>query len=186
MKKIDFHVHTIPVDDKDANFEFDLTKFAEYASALSINAFAVTNHNIFDLEQFKKIVEALHEIVVFPGIEIDFEDGHLLMISENEDLDDFNRKCESVKNEFKNGNIITADKLKEIFGDLGRYLLIPHYDKRPKVRQNAIDSLRGYIFAGEVQSPKKFHRIIKEPDLLTPVVFGDARIGTVKGVRYLF
>lgn len=178
MKKIDFHVHTIPVDDKDAYFEFDLTKFPEYTKALSIDAVAVTNHNVFDLEQFKKIVEVLHGVVVFPGIEIDFEDGHLLLISENENLDDFSQKCESLKNEFASGNKITADKLKEIFGDLGAYLLIPHYDKRPKVRQNAIDSLKEYIFAGEVQSPKKFHRIIKESGFLTPVVFGDARIST--------
>jgi ABC-type polar amino acid transport system ATPase subunit len=178
MKKIDFHIHTIPVNNKDAYFEFDLTKFKGYTDALSIDAVAVTNHNVFDLEQFKNIKDTLHNVVVFPGIEIDFEDGHLLLIGENENLDDFNQKCESVKSEIASGNKITSDKLKEVFGDLGGYLLIPHYDKRPKVRQSAIDSLKEYIFAGEVQSPKKFHRIVKESGSLTPVVFGDARIST--------
>ncbi|MDO8656278.1 MAG: hypothetical protein Q7K45_03490 [Nanoarchaeota archaeon] len=176
MKKIDFHIHTIPVNDKDAHFEFDLGKFQEYTDGLALDAVAVTNHNLFDLEQFKEISGTLKNVAVFPGIEIDFEDGHLLLISENEKLDDFNQKCESVKNEFGSGNKITIDKLKEIFIDLSGYLLIPHYDKRPKVRQSAIDALKDYIFAGEVQSPKKFHRIMKEAHSLSPVVFSDGRI----------
>lgn len=178
MKKIDLHIHTTPLSDKDAEFEFDLEKFKEYTDTLSIDAVAVTNHNCFDLEQFKKIVETLQKVAVFPGIEIDFEDGHLLLIGENKDLDNFSKKCESIKNEFDSKEIITADKLKEIFIDLDEFLLIPHYDKKPKVRQSAVDSLRSYIFTGEVQSPKKFQRVIKEKNSLTPVVFSDVRIST--------
>lgn len=175
MKKIDFHIHTVPVGNKDANFEFDLTKFQDYINTFSIDAVAVTNHNLFDLEQFRKI-ETLEDVVVFPGIEIDFENGQLLLISENKNLDDFNHRCEAVKEELENGNKITVDKLKEIFVDLSGYLLIPHYDKKPKVDQSAIDSLNSWIFAGEVSSPKKFHRTIKSEDSLTPVLFSDARI----------
>lgn len=178
MKTIDFHIHTIPVSDKDAHFEFDLTKFQQYTQALSIDAIAITNHNLFDLRQFKEIIGALKNVIVFPGIEIDFEEGHLLLISENKNLDDFNEKCESIKNEFASGNKITTDKLKEVFGGLEEYLLIPHYDKRPKVRQSAIDALKGHIFAGEVPSPKKFQRIIKDIGSLTPVLFSDARISS--------
>lgn len=175
MKKIDFHIHTVATD-KDAAFVFDLGKFQEYTDAMSIDAVAVTNHNMFDLEQFNEIAENLENVVVFPGIEIDFEGGHLLLISENNNLDDFNQKCESIKDEFENGNQITIDKLNEVFGDLNDYLLIPHYEKRPKVRQSAIDSLKENIFTGEVQSPKKFHRAVKDTNSLAPVVFSDARI----------
>jgi ABC-type dipeptide/oligopeptide/nickel transport system ATPase subunit len=178
MKIIDLHLHTIPIDDKDCNFEFDITKFQDFVDQLFIDAVAVTNHNLFDLKQFKEIVKTLKNVVVFPGIEIDFEDGHLLLISENDNLDDFNQKCESLKNESKNGNKITTDKLKEIFVDLSKYLLIPHYDKKPKVRQSAIDSLKDHVCTGEVQSPKKFSRTVKESDSLTPVVFSDARVST--------
>lgn len=176
MKKIDFHIHTVPAINKDAHFEFDLTKFQEYTDTLSIDAVAVTNHNLFDLEQFRRISGTLQNVVVFPGIEIDFEDGHLLLISENKNLDDFNQKCEAIKNEFDNGNKISVEKLKATFVDLCNYLLIPHYDKRPKVRQSSIDALKEHIFAGEVQSPKKFHRTVKETTSLTPVVFSDVRI----------
>lgn len=178
MKKIDFHIHTVPVDGKDAGFDFDLTKFQEYTDDLSIDAVAVTNHNVFDLEQFKEISESLRDVVVFPGIEIDFEGGHLLLIGENNNLDDFHQKCESIENEFNGGNKITVEKLREIFGDLGSYLLIPHYDKNPTVRQSAIDSLKDHVFSGEVTSPKKFHRLIKDEASLTPVLFSDVRISS--------
>ncbi len=176
MKKIDFHIHTIPVVGKDSHFEFELDKFQKFADDLSLDAVAITNHNLFDLEQFNKISSTLQNVVVFPGIEIDFEDGHLLLISENNNLDDFNQKCENIKNEFGNGNKITIEKLKEVFVTLDDYLLIPHYDKKPKVRQSSIDSLKESIFVGEVQSPKKFHRTIKDSGSLVPVVFSDARI----------
>jgi predicted metal-dependent phosphoesterase TrpH len=178
MKKIDLHTHTISVDDKDSSFEFDITKFQKFVDGLSIDAVAITNHNIFDLEQFKEMEETLQNVVIFPGIEIDFGNGHLLLIGKNDNLDDFNQKCELIRNEVRSGNQVTVEKLEKIFGDLNEYLLIPHYDKRPKVNQDVIDSLKDHIFAGEVQSPKKFNRIIKESDSLTPVLFSDARIST--------
>lgn len=178
MKKIDLHIHTIPVDSKDADFKFDLIKLQEYVDELLIDAIAITNHNLFDLDQFKEIVENLQNVTIFPGIEIDFEDGHLLLIGENENLDDFDTKCALIKEEFDSGDKITIQKLETIFVDLSKYLLIPHYDKKPNVRQNVIDSLREYIFAGEVQSPKKFSRIIKEADSLVPVLFSDIRVDT--------
>ena len=177
MKKIDFHIHTVSAVGKDAHFEFDLTKFQEYVDTFSLDAVAITNHNVFDIEQYKEI-EALQNVVIFPGIEIDFEGGQLLLISESESLDGFNQKCESIKSELETGNKITADKLKEIFIDLNKYLLIPHYDKKPEVPQNIIESLSDYVFAGEVSSPKKFHRAIKDKNPLTPVVFSDVRIST--------
>jgi hypothetical protein len=175
MKKIDLHIHTIPVVDKDAHFEFELAMFSEYVSKLAIDAIAITNHNLFDLDQFNSIQESLKNTIVFPGIEIDFEGGHLLLIGEG-DLDDFNTKCEEIRQNFESGTPITVDRLKEIFVDLDKYLLIPHYDKKPKVKDSANDALKGHIFAGEVASPKKFHRVIKEQDSLVPVLFSDARI----------
>ena len=112
MKKIDLHLHTVPADDNEYYFEFDLVKFQEYTDELSIDAVAVTNHNLFNLEQFKEIEKALQKVAVFPGIEIDFEGGHLLLIGENNNLDDFNQKCELIQNEFGSGNKIMTDKLK--------------------------------------------------------------------------
>ncbi len=178
MKKIDLHLHTKPAPGKDAHFVFDASKFEQYTKALSIDAVAITNHNLFDKTQFAEITKKLTNTVVFPGIELDFEGGHLLLIADTTAFADFATKCDLIPNELKKGAFITIGTLKSIFGDLHQYLLIPHYDKNPKIKQTVLDQLREYIFAGEVASPKKFNRIIKERESLTPVLFSDARIST--------
>ncbi len=110
------------------------------------------------------------------GIEIDLEKGHLLLISENSELEDFESKCNRVRNLFKDSNeFITTYILKVIFVDLNRYLLIPHYDKSPAVRTEIIGELSEFISAGEVTSPKKFIYSIKNASSLVPVLFSDLR-----------
>ena len=54
MKKIDLHLHTKP-SISDSQFEFSLDKLKEYIRKLEIDCIAITNHNLFDLEQFKKV-----------------------------------------------------------------------------------------------------------------------------------
>lgn len=176
MKKIDLHIHTKPAPNQDRVFEFDISKFKKYTQESSIDAVAITNHNLFDLEQFKEIDLALEKVVVFPGIEINFEDGHLLLISENGNLADFNKKCLEIEKEYKEIGKITTQKLKDIFENLDNYLLIPHYDKRPIVNETFIGNLKDNISSGEVNSPKKFHRNIKNANSLIPVLFSDSRI----------
>lgn len=177
MRKIDLHIHTIAAPNgKDANFTFDISKFKEYVDTLGLDVVAVTNHNLFNLEQFNEIVAGLKDIKVFPGVEIDYEDGHLLLISENENLEDFDSKCASIEAEYDGNGKITHAKLIEIFSDLNQYLLIPHHDKDPKVGQEHIDTLSGNITAGEVSSPKGFYRQVKQDGALVPVLFSDARI----------
>lgn len=91
-------------------------------------------HNLFDYSQFHEIKDALPNTVVLPGIEADLEIGHILVIANNDDgaLFDFNAKCEEVKNLITTPNdSITYDTFIRIFGDLGNYLLIPHYKRSP-------------------------------------------------------
>lgn len=177
MKKIDLHIHTIAAPaGKDVAFEFDVLKFREYVETTGLHAVAVTNHNLFNLEQFNEIVDALSGVKVFPGIEIDYEDGHMLLIAENEALDDFEVKCGQVEAEHNINGKVKYAKLVEIFEDLDKYIIIPHYDKDPKIGRVHIDALRGEITAGEVGSQKRFHRLLKKRDELVPVLFSDIRV----------
>lgn len=82
MKKVDLHIHTIPTI-KDANFTFDMDKIQLYIKTLKLDAIAITNHNIFDRNQFEEIREKL-DITVFAGIEVDLENGHIIVISDGE------------------------------------------------------------------------------------------------------
>lgn len=180
MKKIDLHIHTVP-SISDASFMFDLNKLKEYVEALEIDCIAITNHNLFDKSQFEEICQELSntKVKIFPGIEIDLERGHILLISENEDLEDFYSKCNQVTSLIKTkDDFITYEQLREIFPLLNNYLLIPHYDKKPIIKTETIDKLGDNIFAGEVTSIKKFKTCIKEGDKLVPVIFSDCRFST--------
>lgn len=141
MKKIDLHIHTVStISDRD--FTFSLAKLRDYVSSAEIDAIAITNHDIFDLDQFVGISTDVG-CKVFPGIEINLEKGHVLVIGENANLDDFNSKALAVSGKIINiGDSVTVEELEEIFGDLNNYLVIPHYEKRPAIKGNTFERLK--------------------------------------------
>ena len=177
MKKIDLHIHTVNTV-SDRPFEFSLDTFKRYVSEARLDAIAVTNHNMFDWPQFSLLQSEL-ACTIFPGIEIDLQTGHLLLISSGNDLGDFDAKCKKVTAEIPTENgFISTQKLMEIFGDLSQYLLIPHYRKSPPVAGVEFSDLLPFFSAGEVDSPKKFVRELKIGRELCPVLFSDSRMET--------
>ncbi|MCR5192247.1 MAG: phosphotransferase [Bacteroidales bacterium] len=178
MKRCDLHIHTV-ASVSDRTFTFDKNVLVDYVEKTGLDVVAITNHNLFDYTQFYEIKNALPNTVVLPGIEVDLERGHILVISNNDDgtLFDFNGKCEEVKNLIKTkDDDINYDTFIRIFGDLSKYLLIPHYEKEPKLHKDIIVKLDRNIIAGEVSSVKKFIYMKKEGSELTPVYFSDFRI----------
>lgn len=180
MKKIDLHIHTVPTI-SDSAFVFSIDAFKRYVTEARIDAVAVTNHDVFDGQQFRQIQQAL-SVTVFPGIEINVEKGHVLVIASASDLDNFETKTRLVSRDItKIGDSITVERLSEIFGDLNRYLIIPHHDKAPPISGETLEKLRPYVCAGEVDSAKKFIRAIKDDTKPTPVLFSDSRMKTDLG-----
>lgn len=175
MKKIDLHIHTVPTI-CDSTFNFSLKQLHDYVSSSGIDAIAITNHDVFDAIQFREINESV-DAIVFPGIEVNLEDGHVLIISDGSDLDDFEAKTAQVARIItKIGDSISADELEEIFGNLNQYLVIPHYEKKPAIKGEILNRIINYVSVGEVDSAKKFIRTIKDESKLTPVLFSDARM----------
>ncbi|MGQ8867678.1 histidinol-phosphatase [Myroides sp. TSA_177.3] len=176
MKKIDLHTHTISTV-SDYDFTFDLTKVTEYVEKLKIDALAITNHNVFNLKQYYEIKNVL-SIPVFPGIEVDLEGGHILVITDIDDFEisNFDEKCKLVSAKIiTNTDSLTLEEFNSIFSDLSKYILIPHYDKSPVIKDDVIDKLAPHITAGEVASISKFKRLFREEDDLVPVLFSDMR-----------
>lgn len=176
MKKIDLHTHTVSTI-SDYPFDFELSKVQEYVDKLKIDALAITNHNVFDFNQYNQIKNSL-PIPVFPGIEIDLEGGHLLLITDTDEFEvsNFDEKCKQVSAIIKtNTDSLTLSQLNIIFPELNKYILIPHYDKSPEIKETTIKSLHPHITAGEVASVSKFKRIFKEQNELIPVLFSDVR-----------
>ncbi len=175
MKKIDFHIHTLSTV-RDSKFDFDLETLKRYAREANLDAIAITNHDIFDVGQFEQITNAL-DVVVFPGIEVSMECGHILVISDHCNLSDFNDKAGQVaKKVTRREDCVTIAEFEVIFGDLSKYLVIPHYEKKPAVSGDALKHISSYVSAGEVDCAKKFIRTLKDNQKLTPVLFSDVRI----------
>lgn len=175
MKKIDLHIHTVPTV-SDADFSFDLDTMKRYVSEAALDAIAITNHNVFDRTQFAEISEAL-DVVVFPGIEVTLDRGHVLIISDVANLAAFEEQADEVSAKITcPEDSISIDGLTAIFGNLGEHLVIPHYDKKPAIKGEALERIAEYVSCGEVDSAKKFIRAIKDDAKLTPVLFSDARI----------
>jgi hypothetical protein len=175
VKKIDLHIHTVPTI-SDAHFIFSLDAFQRYAEESELDAVAVTNHDTFDQQQFERISRTL-TATVFPGIEINLAKGHLLLIGCPSQLEDFARKASIVSQKIQSAtDYLSVSDLKDIYEELDRYLLIPHYEKKPSLRGDALRDLLPHISAGEVDSAKKFVRAIKDDSKPTPVIFSDSRM----------
>lgn len=177
MKRCDLHIHTVP-SVSDRIFEYDKDVLLDYVTTTGLDVIAVTNHNLFEYSQFYEIKNALPNTVVLPGIEVDLEKGHILVIANNDDgtLFDFNAKCEEVKNKIQSkDDYISYESFIRIFDDVSHYLLIPHYEKDPKLNKDIIVKLGKNIIAGEVSSVKKFIYLENEETEPTPVYFSDFR-----------
>lgn len=179
MKKLDLHIHTVQTV-SDHAFSFSMEKLKEYIKQLAIDGIAITNHNMFDLEQYKEIRDELSDVcVVLPGMEINIGKnnfGHLICITEQDDIEDFAARCLTIQNKITTSEcFITLDELKQIFSDFGKYLWIPHYDKKPIVDSDIISAMRDYILCGEVGSVKKFIYRQKDSKSLIPLYFSDLR-----------
>ncbi|EGO8386508.1 hypothetical protein EWY11_09645 [Enterococcus faecalis] len=176
MKKVDFHIHTLPNKFSDVNFEFSFEFLESYVNDMRLDAIAITNHNLFDIKQYKDIKSKL-PCIVLPGVEVDIDNAHLLVLCPENKVDVFNEQCLKL-NESINDNKkwIDFEEFEEIFSNYEEYLLIPHYKKKPKINQTTLKKFGNNIFAGEVNSPKKFQVVKNNPNDLVPVLFSDLRI----------
>lgn len=176
MKKMDLHIHTVSTK-RDKPFEFSIEKLKGYVIQEKVDLIAITNHNLFDAQQFSDITNAL-PIKVFPGIEVDIEGGHLIVITDPSDIDDFTEKCAKVYrlNGTSEDSYISEAQFMEIFNDLGKYILIPHYEKEPKLPLERVPQISPYIKCGEACSAKKFIYMQSRSEKLVPVLFSDWRV----------
>ncbi len=175
MKKIDLHLHTVATI-SDRQFEFSASKLREYVRSASLDAIAITNHNIFNHDQYQSIRDEI-PIAVFPGIEVNLEGCHVLLITDDCYTDRLEQCSDQLANRIRTPeDELTCDQLFEILGDLSDFMVIPHYQKKPSIRQETLRRLDEHITAGEVDSPKKFIRCAKDQSCLVPMLFSDARI----------
>lgn len=181
MKKVDLHIHTISTV-KDYPFNFDMDSLVQYVQSQKIDVIAITNHNVFDRKQYEQICSHLPSTLVLPGIEIDIDGGHALFLSDKEPqaLYAFEAICKQIAPLVNSqDDTIPFEQIETIFKDFSDYLVIPHYDKEPKLPSDTIVKFGANIFAGEVCNVKKFVTALKNRNSLVPVLFSDFRVETL-------
>lgn len=129
MKKVDLHIHTISTV-KDRSFTFDINVLEDYVLSQKIDVIAITNHNVFDRNQYEQICLQLPTTIVLPGIEIDIDGGHALFIadSDKKSLDAFEAICNQIPPLVKSqDDTIPFDQVQNLFHCFDDYLVVPHY-----------------------------------------------------------
>lgn len=75
MKKIDLHVHTVKTISDNSNRDIEPKKFVEIMNLSDVGIVSITNHNIFNIDQYNKIKEINDKnkdnFLLLPGIELD-------------------------------------------------------------------------------------------------------------------
>lgn len=146
--KIDIHIHTKRCKSGDApTREISPENFCEAILSTEVRIIAITNHNVFDLDQYTAIKSRLgEEAQVWPGIELDIlEDGsrgHLLVIVSPTQAKDFSEAVnEFTEDSSPDSFTATIDEVLEKF-DPFKPVYVAHYkQKKPNLSDDALEKL---------------------------------------------
>lgn len=156
--KIDLHTHTKKCKSGDAKTrEITPADFCEIITSTEVGIIAITNHNVFDLPQFKEIEDSLIEgVQVWPGIELDvIEDGsrgHLLVIVSPTRAAEFSEVVEKLTSNSTSDEFATnISEILQSFDSL-KPLYVAHYkQKTPNISDVALEALMaGTTYPGHV------------------------------------
>lgn len=173
MKRIDLHIHTLatPLDDE---FKFAVDVLKDHVINNGLSMIAITNHNLFDSQNFKEVCEEMPEdVCVLPGIEVSVKGFHVLVIANPTQLDFFDKACNEVAIIGQEDDGISIEEFNRLFGD-GSYIVIPHYKKKPSIQTDDLIAMNDVVTALEVTSEKKWeyeHNRVEKP----VVIFSDFR-----------
>lgn len=146
--KIDIHVHTKKTKQGDAlTREVAPEKFSKIVQSTDVKILAITNHNVFDLEQFNQMETGLDGAVqIWPGIELDVIDdekrSHLIVIVSPQKREEFSEIVNRVTvGKSADDFTISLENTVEFFENL-EPLYVAHYlGKKPDMSEASIENL---------------------------------------------
>jgi predicted ATPase len=146
--KIDIHTHTKKCKSGDApTREISPEDLCEKILSTEVRIVAITNHNVFDLDQYREIETGFREEVqVWPGIELDINEGgsrgHLLVIVSPTLAKDFSEKVNELTRGISPDNFMAS--IDEVLNEFDSFnpIYVAHYkQKKPNLSDNALDKL---------------------------------------------
>ena len=149
---IDFHCHTKATksgEDKKRNIKSE--DFKNAILNAQVKMVAITNHNEFNKEEFVKYSDKVNgDFILLPGIELDIkgiddERGHVVIVYDNTDIDNFDLKIKKLLNGFTPDDvIIQIDDLIDFINDLN-CIILAHYIKRDSLNEKSIEKIKNSI-----------------------------------------
>ena len=159
--KIDIHSHTRKIKKGDAwTREVSPKEFCEIVTSTDVEIIAITNHNIFDKQQYDEIYKQLNgKVQVWPGAELDILEsgkrGHLLVIVSPEKAPEFSKTLNSIMSRSDPDSFtMSIEDAVASLDSLGPVYIAHYKQKRPDFSEEALDKL--------VSLTKNKNRVIKE------------------------
>src|SRR5699024_6777016 len=174
VKRIDFHIHTVS-SKKDYDFEFSLEWLRSYLYKANLDATAITNHDLFDKENYLEVKRSLEELncEVYPGMELSLESGHVNIVfdtTELENLSSFSSWIE--RNKPDPDSVISVAEFTGNMENWSDGIYIFELGKSNSL--NVPQELKNVIAVGGVSNQLKFQSILLKDGELAPVLFSDA------------
>ncbi|HEM3216999.1 TPA: hypothetical protein U0927_000408 [Streptococcus suis 2524] len=173
VKRIDFHIHTVP-SIKDSDFNFSIEWLKAYVDKTKLDAIAITNHDLFDKNNFEEISEYLPNVKVYPGIELALDIGHVNIVFPCDCIDVLSQFSEWLSNIHQTqSDSITSEQLHEQLPcwDQGIYIFELGKSKGVKEIPNIFSNL---VCVGGVPNQLRFNIAKNTPESLVPCLFSDA------------
>lgn len=152
---IDLHCHTRKIKSGDGDGrEVSDDLFSQKISSSGVNIVAITNHNIFDKDQFDRLENKIATLpcMLWPGVELDISYGsngdryHLLVISSPTNKDAFSRAVEELINGTDPDTFsIDVNSVVSKFNTLD-CLFLPHsHGKTQAITDDELETLEGLL-----------------------------------------
>ena len=179
MKKIDLHTHTQICKQGDGKKrEISPEEFVKKMRENSVEICAITNHNKFDILEFKKIRELDDELTIFPGMEIDVtlyngQHKHIIVVASPEKMQQFDEVFDEESRNYDDYIISYEEFIAKVKSfPKTEIIVIPHFYLKDKQRGVTIEEanklredLEGYIVILEPKSIQAMGIINSHNDL---------------------
>mgnify|MGYP000987732663 FL=1 len=179
MKKIDLHTHTQICKQGDGKKrEISPEEFVKKMRENSVEICAITNHNKFDIGEFKKIRELDDELTIFPGMEIDVtlyngKHKHIIVVASPEKIQQFDEVFDEESRNYDSYIMSYEEFIAKVKSfSQTEIIVIPHFYLKDKQRGVTIEEanklrkdLEGYIVVLEPKSIQAMGIINSHNDL---------------------
>ena len=152
MKRIDLHLHTQNIKGDGSKRVINSKDFVQKMRSNDIGICAITNHNYFDIDEFRDIDSNKTDFLLFTGIELDVmmsegkDTRHIIVVGNPDNAEQFKEIFSVEKKSAKDFYFSYDDFVKSIKKfDRDQIIIIPHFldkDKKRNITNEEKESIK--------------------------------------------